>query len=88
MTGSRIGILVALILLNGMAAFISGQGYTAWSIRVRNGAWFLLLNRQINKERMERSHEIAERVVRWLRPLVFTLVNLGWLMVAINYWND
>jgi|GEM_PF-7029197 len=69
-------VLVVFLVLNLFAAAITSHAYTEWSIRTRNELYFFLLRRPRNRERADNADEIAEGVVRWLRPLGFVLANL------------
>lgn len=75
MDGKWIGVVVAAALLNGFALLISSEQYTAMSIRARNNLYYSLFRREVNRLRADDADAIADRVVKWLRPLVLILVN-------------
>jgi hypothetical protein len=84
MKGTWIGLIVAAVMMNVFALVVTSHFYTAWSIRVRNDGYYFLLRREVSRERAERADEIAEDVVRWLRPLGFTVVNVLRVLLAIR----
>jgi hypothetical protein len=79
MNSSWIGLAVVWLMLNAMAMFLSSQTYTAWSIRTRNQGYYMIFGREVNRKRAEDAEVIAERVVRWLRPLCLVVVNSLWI---------
>jgi hypothetical protein len=78
MSGHWIFPVVAFAMLNGFVYVFLGQAYTAWSIRLRNEAYYFLFRRPVNRERADKADEIAEGVVRWLRPVGFLIANAFW----------
>lgn len=83
LAGKWVGFALAAVLVNGFALLVSSVPYTAWSIRSRNRGYYLLFRREINRRRAEDAEEIAENVVKWLRPLCLILVNSLLVYVAI-----
>ena len=39
----------------------------------------MLLGRKINREKADNADELAEQAVKWVRPVVFVVVNGLWL---------
>lgn len=83
MDGKWIGFILAGGLLNGFAMLISSVAYTAWSIRTRHRGYYFLFRREINLRKAEDAEELAEGVVKWLRPLCIVAANAFWVYLAV-----
>lgn len=77
--------VMQLIAVNAVAAFIGSQWYTSWSIKVRNKPLFMLTGDKKYLERAQNADETAARVVRWLRPLLFVVLNAAVIVATIAH---
>jgi hypothetical protein len=73
-------LIIAFLLLNGMALILAGPKYTAWTIRTRNRVLYALLHRKVSLGKAERADELAEPIVRWVRPVALIVANAVWVV--------
>lgn len=87
MEGKWIGLTLAFLVGNVFMWFVLGQEYTAWSIRTRNKMHYFVLRWKGFLDRADRADEIAEDVVRWLRPLGLLAYNGFLVYLAIETYH-
>ena len=75
-----ISLVLAFLMVNGMALLIGSQEYQAWTIGMRNRMYYAVLRRDVYRLKAERADELAESLVRWLRPVLLVIANLVWLL--------
>jgi len=88
MTGELKAVILGFIIGNAWTLFLASQSYTEWSIRTRNQMYYQVLGRDINQERAERAGEIAEDVVKWLRPLLLCIFNLAVAVYVVKHYDS
>jgi hypothetical protein len=77
------GLLIVFAVVNLFALLLTSREYTAWNIRTRSKMAYFVLRRDKDRRRADEADELAEGVVRWLRPSVLVALNLFLAYLAV-----